>query len=69
MAIFWTAAEMLRWLGQGHTADVLMSCVENVIENGIRTTDLGGSNGIVEVIDAVCKEIEWVLGSPRECMT
>jgi isocitrate/isopropylmalate dehydrogenase len=62
VATFWTAAEMLMWLGQQHAADGLMGCVENVIENGIRTTDLGGSDGTVEVTDAVCKEIERVLG-------
>ncbi|TVY83087.1 putative tartrate dehydrogenase/decarboxylase TtuC' [Lachnellula suecica] len=58
VATFWTAAEMLRWLGQPQAADMLMESVENVTENGIKTADLGGSNKTKEVTDAVCKEIE-----------
>jgi isocitrate/isopropylmalate dehydrogenase len=55
---FWTAAEMIRWLGQAEAAERLMEAVENVTEAGIRTTDLGGSARTVEVTAAVCKEIE-----------
>lgn len=39
----WTGAEMLRWLGKEDAADALMECVENVIEKGYRTADLGGN--------------------------
>jgi isocitrate/isopropylmalate dehydrogenase len=62
VATFWTAAEMLRWLGEGEAADGLMECVENVIEAGVRTKDLGGDSKTVEVTGAVCEEIERVLG-------
>jgi isocitrate/isopropylmalate dehydrogenase len=58
VATFWTAAEMLRWLGQPEAADVLMESVENVTESGVKTADLGGSNKTKEVTEAVCKEIE-----------
>ncbi|KAL8718494.1 MAG: hypothetical protein Q9225_004380 [Loekoesia sp. 1 TL-2023] len=64
VATFWTAAEMVRWLGHEQAADGLMECVENVCERGIKTKDLGGSAGTSEVTDAVCDEIERVLG-PR----
>lgn len=57
VATFWTAAEMLRWLGQPEAADLLMESVENVTESGIKTADLGGSNKTKEVTDAVCTEI------------
>jgi isocitrate/isopropylmalate dehydrogenase len=41
VATFWTGAEMLRWFGQEEAANGLMVCVENVIERGIKTKDLG----------------------------
>ena len=59
---FWTAAEMLRWLGESEAADGLMRCVENVTEGGIRTRDLGGQSGTDAVTMAVCGEIEKVFG-------
>jgi isocitrate/isopropylmalate dehydrogenase len=57
VATFWTASEMLRWLGQADAAELFMEAVENVTENGIKTMDLGGSNKTTEVTDAVCGEI------------
>jgi isocitrate/isopropylmalate dehydrogenase len=62
VATFWTGVEMLRWFGQEEAANGLMVCVENVIERGIKTKDLGGSSKTVEVMEAVCDEIEKVLG-------
>ena len=59
---FWTGAEMLRWLGEERAAEGLMRCVENVLERGIRTRDLGGEAGTEEVTRKVCEEIERVLG-------
>ena len=58
---FWTAAEMLRWLGEEGAADGLMECVENVTESGVRTVDLRGEAGTEEVTREVCREIERVL--------
>lgn len=62
IATFWTAAEMIRWLGHEGAADGMMDCVENVCERGIKTKDLGGSANTKEVTEAVCNEIEGVLG-------
>ena len=62
VATFWTAAEMLEWLGEGNAAKVLMECVERVTEGGVRTRDLGGSAGTFEVTEAVCKEIRKSCG-------
>ncbi|KAL8889306.1 MAG: hypothetical protein Q9215_003386 [Flavoplaca cf. flavocitrina] len=62
IATFWTAAEMIRWLGHDGAADGLMKCVENVCERGIKTQDLGGSASTTEVTEAVCNEIKTVLG-------
>ncbi|KAA8571178.1 hypothetical protein EYC84_000516 [Monilinia fructicola] len=58
---FWSAAEMLRWLGEGDAADLLMESVENVLESGVKTLDLGGQAKTQEVVDAVCAEIEVVV--------
>ena len=59
---FWTAAEMVRWLGQEDAAEGLLHCVENVCEAGIMTKDLGGTANTKEVTEAVCKEIKKVMG-------
>ena len=58
VATFWTAAEMLAWLGEKDAADRLMACVESVCERGIVTKDLGGTANTKEVTDAVCEEIK-----------
>lgn len=55
---FWTAAEMLRWLGEEEAADKLMVCIESVCEKKIVTRDLGGSSTTKEVTSAVCAEIK-----------
>jgi isocitrate/isopropylmalate dehydrogenase len=65
VATFWTAAEMLVWLGEEEAAKKLMDCVEAVTERGTRTRDLGGTAGTKEVTDAVCEELEKVYGSKK----
>jgi len=55
---FWTAAEMIRWLGEEEAADRLMECIETVCGQGVVTRDLGGKASTKEVTEAVCKEIE-----------
>ena len=62
---FWSAAEMVRWLGKGDldkTADQLMDAIENVSERGVTTRDMGGKASTKEVTDAICKEVEAVVG-------
>jgi tartrate dehydrogenase len=57
---FWSAAEMVRWLGQGKlddTADKLMQAIENVTVAGVKTRDLAGNSDTREVTEAVCREI------------
>ncbi|GAD92756.1 tartrate dehydrogenase/decarboxylase ttuC [Paecilomyces variotii No. 5] len=58
VATFWSAAEMLSWLGEKDASKKLMDCVERVCAAGILTPDLGGSANTQGVVDAVCKEIE-----------
>jgi isocitrate/isopropylmalate dehydrogenase len=62
VATFWTASEMLIWLGEEQAAKSLMDSVEVVTERGIRTRDLGGSAGTKEVTEAVCMELEKIYG-------
>jgi isocitrate/isopropylmalate dehydrogenase len=55
---FWSASEMLRWLGQEEAAEKLMEAVEKVLESGVKSKDLGGTSRTVEVTDAVSLEIK-----------
>ncbi|RJE21356.1 tartrate dehydrogenase [Aspergillus sclerotialis] len=58
VATFWTAAEMLNWLGETAAAQKLMQSVETVCEGGLLTGDLGGKATTKEVTDAVVREIQ-----------
>lgn len=58
VATFWSAAEMLGWLGEEDAKNKLMECVERVCEAGILTKDLGGTAMTKDVTKAVCDEIE-----------
>lgn len=57
VATFWTAVEMLKWLGEKEAGQQLMEAVEAVCVDGIKTKDLGGSATTKEVTDAVVKRI------------
>lgn len=57
VATFWTAAEMLDWLGEAEAAKDLMQAVEAVCEAGIKTKDLGGTANTREVTEAVIAQI------------
>jgi isocitrate/isopropylmalate dehydrogenase len=57
VATFWTAAEMLAWLGEQDASEKLLECVEKVCERGITTADLGGKAKTADVTNAVCEEI------------
>jgi isocitrate/isopropylmalate dehydrogenase len=59
---FWTAVEMLKWLGEENAAKKMMDAVETVTERKVMTRDLGGSAGTQEVTDAVCNELEKAFG-------
>lgn len=66
VATFWTAAEMLAWLGEEDASRNLLVCVENVCERGVLTRDLGGTSTTKEVTEAVCEEIKRTLGKLRK---
>ncbi|EUC46087.1 hypothetical protein COCMIDRAFT_36286 [Bipolaris oryzae ATCC 44560] len=58
---FWSAAEMVRWLGEDRASDILIKATENVTGRGIKTRDLGGYATTESVTDAVCAEIKNLL--------
>ncbi|KFA71207.1 hypothetical protein S40288_03858 [Stachybotrys chartarum IBT 40288] len=60
VATFWTAAEMLAWLGEGDASFKLMQAVENVCEAGVLSADLGGKATTKEVTAAVIAEIKKI---------
>lgn len=53
---------MLRWIGEGEAANILLEAIETVCEKGIVTRDLGGTATTVQVTEAVCAEIGKALG-------
>ncbi len=57
IATFWTAAEMLAWLGEGEAAACLMESVEGVCNIGVLTVDLGGKATTKEVTAAVVADM------------
>lgn len=54
---FWSAVEMVEWIGEKDAAARLMNAVENVTAAGVKTKDLGGSADTKTVTDAVCAEM------------
>lgn len=58
---FWTASEMLAWLGEEEAANVLMAAVEEVCEKGVATPDLGGKSTTKEVTDATIAAISGIV--------
>ena len=66
VATFWTAAEMLKWLGETSAAETLLDCTEKVCEAGLVTRDLGGKATTKEVTAAVCEQIRKAYQTSRK---
>jgi isocitrate/isopropylmalate dehydrogenase len=58
LGALWSCAEMIKWLGDEKAGNLMIRCIENVTEWGVRTRDLNGSNTTTDVTQAVCAEIE-----------
>lgn len=67
---FWSAAEMVKWVGKGEldeVAEKFMQAIETVTgDPKTRTRDMGGQASTKEVTEAVCREIERVCGGKKE---
>ncbi|OBT71798.1 hypothetical protein VF21_09333 [Pseudogymnoascus sp. 05NY08] len=66
---FWSAAEMLRWLGEGAAADLLMKAIETVTASGAKTRDLGGAYDLAQVTEAVIVEIKTSFSNARKIVS
>ncbi|KAJ4368113.1 hypothetical protein N0V83_006468 [Neocucurbitaria cava] len=55
---FWSAVEMVAWIGEKDASVRLMKAIENVTGRGVKTADIGGSASTNEVTEAVCAELE-----------
>ncbi|CAI4212752.1 unnamed protein product [Parascedosporium putredinis] len=69
VATFWTAAEMLTWLGEEEASTKLMQAVEAVCVSGITTVDLGGRATTKEVTAAVVADIKQRFGKVAKVHT
>lgn len=59
---FWSAAELVDWIGEKDAAAKLMRAIETVTEAGVKTKDLGGSKNTKDVTEAVCDEVGKTYG-------
>ncbi|CAJ0552450.1 Ff.00g064290.m01.CDS01 [Fusarium sp. VM40] len=57
LATFWSASEMLRWLGEQSAADHLMRAVEETTQSDVKTRDLGGSATTIDVTNRVIQAV------------
>ncbi|POR36214.1 Putative tartrate dehydrogenase/decarboxylase TtuC [Tolypocladium paradoxum] len=62
VATFWTAAEMLAWLGEEEASTLLMESVGSICARRIVTPDLGGSATTKEVTAAIVNDLRGSLG-------
>ena len=53
VATFWTACQMLEYLGEAQASIRLMKAIEEVCAAGIMTPDVGGSATTADVTDAM----------------
>jgi isocitrate/isopropylmalate dehydrogenase len=63
VATIWSAAEMLKWIGEPAAADILMTALEQVCKDGVLTPDLGGNATTKSVAEAVSAEVERVFSA------
>jgi tartrate dehydrogenase/decarboxylase/D-malate dehydrogenase len=58
IAMIWSGAMMLEFLGEEHAADLIVSAIERVTAEGkTLTPDLGGTSRSTEVTGAIIREL------------
>ncbi|KAI0097963.1 tartrate dehydrogenase [Nemania sp. FL0031] len=57
VATFWSAAEMMRWLGEVEAADCLMTAIHTVLAKGVKTRDLGGEASTDDMTRAMIEAV------------
>lgn len=58
IAMIWSAAEMLKWLGEEGLALKVMQSVQRTIDAGIVSRDMGGTATTEEVANAIIRRLE-----------
>jgi tartrate dehydrogenase/decarboxylase / D-malate dehydrogenase len=56
----WTAKMMLDHFGETELGKQLLNVVEDVTNDGIKTSDIGGSSSTVEVAEAICSRLKEI---------
>ena len=54
IAMIWSAALMLDFLGQRDAHDAILRAIEKVLAHGPRTADLGGTASTTAIGEAIC---------------
>lgn len=57
IGMIWSAAEMLKWLGEEDAASRIMRSIEATAKEGVMTRDLGGNANMLEVGEAVLRNL------------
>jgi isocitrate dehydrogenase (NAD+) len=57
MALLLSAVLMLRHIGESTIADRVVAALGQVLSEGTRTADLGGTAGTMEFADAICRRV------------
>jgi isocitrate dehydrogenase (NAD+) len=57
-ALLFSALLMLRHIGEGAMADLIMNAVVATLTDGVRTRDLGGTATTMEYADAICQRCD-----------
>lgn len=57
----WTAKMMLDHFGERELGQLLLNVVEDVTNDGIKTSDIGGTASTIEVGDAICDRLKKTL--------
>ncbi len=56
----WTGKMMLDHLGETELGDKVLEAIEGVLEDGIKTADIGGTSSTTEVTDAIIEKLKSV---------
>jgi tartrate dehydrogenase/decarboxylase/D-malate dehydrogenase len=64
VAMIWSGALMLQFLGCQAAHDAIVKAIEDVIVRGPRTPDLGGNATTVEMGEAIARAVAQGTGSP-----
>jgi isocitrate/isopropylmalate dehydrogenase len=57
VGMIWSAAEMLRWLGEDAASRLISQAIERVSASGCMTRDLGGSADTRQVVKAILDQL------------